>query len=103
VKSKTAKLRDRDDIKVVKDKVPGLSCGDCHSHNILQVEFIFLKSKFGDITSEPFLICNECSSQNIGKICPECGIFNRIKDNIRDEVYCHPCGLVLMRNKITQY
>jgi hypothetical protein len=99
----TAKLRDRDDIKVIKDQAPGLSCGNCHSHNIILVEFIYIESEFGDITSEPFYICESCFSKNIGRICPECGVFSRLKDTIRDEVYCEPCGMVLIRNKQLQY
>lgn len=103
MKSKAATLNLPDNIKIVKDEIPGLSCGDCDSHNVIQVVFIFIKSRFGDITSEPFLICGSCASQNVGRECPECGVFSRVKDNIRDEVYCNPCGLVLTRNKIIQY
>jgi len=92
-----------DNIKIVKDQIPGLSCGDCNSHKVIQVVFIFIKSKFGDITSKPFLICGSCASQNVGHECPECGLFSKQKDLKRDEVYCDPCGLVLTRNKIIQY
>ena len=103
MKSGATTLNLPDNIKIVRDEIPGLSCGDCKSHKVIQVVFIFIKSKFGDITSDPFLICDSCASQNVGRNCPECGIFNRVKDDTRDEVYCKPCGLVLTRNKIIQY
>ena len=80
---------------MLRGDIPGYSCCDCKSQHINQVELILVKSDYGDIVSEPFLICTECGSRAVEKHCPKCKESNFEYDNRKDEIVCRKCGLVV--------
>lgn len=75
--------------------IPGYSCCDCQSQHINQVELILIKSEYGNIVSEPFLICAKCKSKHVQKYCPSCKESNFEYDDRKDEIVCRKCGLVV--------
>lgn len=95
MKSGAARPKESPDYNVRRTNIPGYSCCDCNSQHIIQVELILIKSKYGDIVSEPFLICKKCKSRAVQKHCPQCMESKFIYDDLRDEIVCRSCGLVV--------